>query len=87
MQFLLYKKRVGHVLGYCDNDLSKTGQVLYGLKVKTLEEWRQASDIGDICYVITARAYAEEIEKQLLLSGIAEENIVLFDLPMDFSAL
>ncbi len=87
LQFLLYKKRVGHVLGYCDNDLSKTGQVLYGLKVKTLEEWRQASDIGDICYVITARAYAEEIEKQLLLSGIAEENIVLFDLPMDFSAL
>lgn len=87
LQFLLSKKKVGYIRGYCDNDAEKVGQIFYGLTVKSFEEWKQLPDSTDICYVITAKACVGEIEKQLISNGIAKKNRVIFELPMDFSML
>lgn len=87
LQILLRKKDIGHILGYCDNDYRKTGKELHGLIVRSLNEWLMESVSHNICYVVTANAYLNEIKKQLLECGISLENIVLFKLPADISFL
>lgn len=87
LQFLLTRKNTGHILGYCDNDAGKTGKILHGLPVRTLDKWIRRQGSQEDCYVISVNASAEEIKKQLLENGIKQENIVRFGLPMDFSVL
>ncbi len=87
LQFLLTGKNTGRILGYCDNDSGKTGEILHGLPVRTLDEWIRETGNRDVCYVISAKSCAEEINKQLLENGIKPEHIVQFGLPMDFSVL
>lgn len=87
LQILLCKRNVGHVLGYCDNDCTKIGKELHGLIVRPLNEWIRNLESHDICYVVTAMTCMDEIEKQLLESGISHDNIVLFKLPRNLSIL
>ena len=70
---------------YCDNDPDKVGKDIAGLAVRPLDDWIEGAD--DICYVVAAKAASDEIVRQLLESGILRENIMIFDLPCDFSVL
>ncbi len=85
LQFLLTKRNIGYLLGYCDNDPDKVGKDIAGLAVRPLDDWIEGAD--DICYVVAAKAASDEIVRQLLESGILRENIMIFDLPCDFSVL
>lgn len=85
LQFLLTKKKTGQLLGYCDNDIKKIGKDIFGLIVRPLDYWIRSLD--SICYVVAANAFSVEIVEQLLTNGVLRNNIVLFELPLDFSVL
>ncbi len=85
LQFLLMRRKIGHVLGYCDNDTDKIGKDCHGLAINSLDYWVRAAE--DICFVVTARAAVVEMTEQLLANGVQPDNIVTFELPMDFSVL
>ncbi len=85
LHFLLTKRKIGHLLGYCDNASDKVGKDTFGLAVRSLDEW--TGILGNICYVVTVKAYSTEIMEQLRTNGVSQDNIVIFDLPMDFTIL
>lgn len=85
LQFLLTKRNIGQIQGYCDNSFDKIGKTVFGCTVRSLDEWIKASD--NFCYVVTARRFSDEIMKQLLNHGVLKNDIILFDLPLDYSVL
>lgn len=85
LQFLLTKRNIGQIQGYCDNSFDKIGKTFFGYTVRSLDEWIKASD--NFCYVVTASRFSDEIMKQLLNHGVLKSGIILFDLPLDYSVL
>lgn len=78
---LLRMNQLENIVALCDNDKEKWGGTYYGHHIISPEEALRR--YPDAHYIIAKMFCPEEIEQQLLDSGIEEEQISIYKLPLD----
>lgn len=78
---LLRMNRLENIVALCDNDSAKWGSSYYGYEILQPEE--AIRQYPQAHYLVTKLTKPEEIVQQLLDSGIGEEQISLYKLPLN----
>ncbi|MBQ9359727.1 MAG: glycosyltransferase family 2 protein [Lachnospiraceae bacterium] len=77
----LVSNGINSIRAFCDNDTGRQGDSRYGVGIMAPEE--AAGRYAEAIYIITVSLHEQEIREQLENTGVAEERILSYALPID----